>query len=883
MASERRPRPLRRYLEQHPPATPGALACARALRRVRTRRPRRLAARLFVVILALTAAGAGSALAAAESNQLATDIAPQPLAHALALLAAQTGLQIVYESQVAAAQRSGGAPAGLSAAAALGRVLEGTGLRFEFLNARTVRILAAVRTTRRPAPLSPSGAGGPPHAEAAVLPEAIITANRRAEMLRRTPISLAAWNHEALDGFGAISFADVAAHTPGVENDYFADLGPATHTNLAIRGINARDGTATGVYLDDTPIRPDPVGSIGRATPYPLDLERIEVLRGPQGTLLGEGAEGGAIRFISRAPSLTDFSGYARAEFASTARGAPSWETVAAAGGPLRERTLGYRISAAYRSSGGYVDRVDPFSGALVDHDVNSAVAEAVRLALTFEPGPALSITPSISYQSERAHDGPSFYTALSDPGAGVLRSGKLLSQPTTDTFVLASLRLVATLPAATLTSITSYSHRSVVGRVDATNNALKWGNPLGPEYPASDATHLGTEILVRQLAVTQDLRVAAADPSARFGWDVGVFILHARYFDGGRAGPAFNAEGTDVGDSEGSTDGSETQLAIFGDLTFRPNARWSASVGGRATASSYAATYRFVAPGTRVVVPLQGSESPAARRAALGYQVDEDTFLYATASTGYRLGGLNPPIQAWCPLPFPQAYGPDEVVGYELGAKARVLGGRAEFDASVFHMRWSHVQLDIPVPLCFPYTINAGGGISNGFETALESLLNDRWKLRFAAAYVHAYYPDTIVSGGYTRVGAGDAIGSLPIVPAPWTVTATADYHFPVGERLTGRIVLDQVFRSRNPGPFYSRDPSSLSYDPSKRPDPSTNLLDLRAVLEGPRMELRLFVDNLLDSQPTILRRNVYTQSTLFVASTFRPRTIGLSCTRRY
>src|SRR4029077_14867056 len=132
--------------------------------------------------------------------------------------------------------------------------------------------------------------------------EVVVTANRREEELQHVPSSIVAWTREALDAVGAKSFGDVAVRTPGVEYDFYPDLGPGTHTNIAIRGIDARDGTATAVFLDDVTLRPDPAGTVGRAFPLLTDLDRVEILRGPQGTLLGEGSEGGAVRFITTAP-----------------------------------------------------------------------------------------------------------------------------------------------------------------------------------------------------------------------------------------------------------------------------------------------------------------------------------------------------------------------------------------------------------------------------------------------------------------------------------------------------------------------------------------------------------------------------------------------------
>jgi outer membrane receptor protein involved in Fe transport len=278
--------------------------------------------------------------------------------------------------------------------------------------------------------------------------------------------------------------------------------------------------------------------------------------------------------------------------------------------------------------------------------------------------------------------------------------------------------------------------------------------------------------------------------------------------------------------------------------------------------------------------VELSGEESPSAPRITFSYQATAASLYYATVSTGYRLGGINPPIQPWCSVKFAPAYGPDSVINYELGGKATVLGGRATLDASVFHMQWRHMQTDLnePDPDCFTYIVNAGSAASDGFDFSAEARPADEVRLGLAAAYVHARYTQTILDNGQIRARAGDTLGSIPVVPSPWNLTGYVEYSIPVTQGCKGSLVAEDIFHSRNNGPFYSRDPESPSYDPGKIPDPSTNLLNLRAGLSWGTLQWRLFLDNALDSQPTVLRRNAYTGSTFFVATTFRPRTLGTS-----
>src|SRR5579872_6571497 len=196
------------------------------------------------------------------------------------------------------------------------------------------------------------------------LQEIIVTAERREERLQDVPISVSAFSQEKLDAQGLRNIDDLARLSPGVA---FSRNGMAASSNyndessdINIRGIDSTAGTSTtGIYIDDTPIQSRHLG-FGAVNAFPalFDLDRVEVLRGPQGTLFGAGAEGGAVRFISPQPGLTHYSGYLRSEASSTRAGDPSYEIGAALGGPIVDNTLGFRVSASYRRDGGWVDRV---------------------------------------------------------------------------------------------------------------------------------------------------------------------------------------------------------------------------------------------------------------------------------------------------------------------------------------------------------------------------------------------------------------------------------------------------------------------------------------------------------------------------------------------
>jgi iron complex outermembrane recepter protein len=192
-------------------------------------------------------------------------------------------------------------------------------------------------------------------------------------------------------------------------------------------------------------------------------------------------------------------------------------------------------------------------------------------------------------------------------------------------------------------------------------------------------------------------------------------------------------------------------------------------------------------------------------------------------------------------------------------------------------------MQNQIPLACGSAYTTNVGAAVSDGFDLGLRAALGDSLRLGLAVGYADAHYARTIVTDGAVRASSGDAVGSLPLVPAPWNVSALVDYQAVVGSGLTLGARAEDVYHSHNPGPFYSQDPASLSYDPSKRSDPAYRVLNLQASLRSTRLELTLAVDNALDAQPTLLLRNAYPRSTFFYATTLRPRTTRLAVNWHY
>lgn len=260
----------------------------------------------------------------------------------------------------------------------------------------------------------------------------MVTATRQSESLADVPISISAYTPETIEKQSLREIEDVVRLTPGVSVRR-SGLGI---NNVSIRGVSSGAGASTiGVYIDDTPIQVRSLG-VASSVMYPalFDLERVEILRGPQGTLFGAGSEGGTIRFIQPQPDLVEWSGRARGEVATTLNGSPSYETAFAVGGPIVEDKIGMRASVFFRHDGGFIDKVtgtptvlaaDGSEGAdsvafsnvsIYNEDANWTDTVAARLALKFAPTETITITPSFNYQNRYTPDvAPAPWPVLSD------------------------------------------------------------------------------------------------------------------------------------------------------------------------------------------------------------------------------------------------------------------------------------------------------------------------------------------------------------------------------------------------------------------------------------------------------------------------------------
>jgi len=738
--------------------------------------------------------------------------------------------------------------------------------------------------------------------------ELVVTATKQAQTLGKVPISVSAYTQAMLDQRGIRSINDIVAQTPGID---LGDQGSnGVGDRIAIRGIDSNSGAATtGVYIDDTPLqaRSNPVNLAGTVFPEVFDLERVEVLRGPQGTLFGAGAEGGVVRFITPAPSLHQNSVYARAEGSLTAHGDPSYEAGAAFGGPLREGVMGLRVSGWGRHTGGWVDRTSWETGQTFRR-ANSGEAGGARAALLWQLGDNWSITPSLLYQGSHQNDTPDFWSMLSRPASGRFVNGYGTRQQSTEHFTLPGLKIEWNIGALKFTSISSFFYRSESNISDVTNYDI--AGALGAVGCANDADHpdcpmpVGadnffptvaggapvTDLFVgttTQNIFTQELRLQTSDPDARVRWVAGLFFQNSRLsdtqdapnpqllalFDEQQGPGAFDAYYYDencTGTCSGLLDGvseyrgveyaRDLQVALFGNVDWSITPRLVLNAGARVERTR--STFVAIEDGPVNNGPSAGggnaSATPVTPKLGLSFQQDASTLYYGSVAKGYRPGGGNSHVPPACSLDLdniglsaaPGSYGPDYTWSYELGTKQRPAGGKLAINASAFYIDWRDVQWYYFLPNCgYGIVFNLGHVRSTGFDVDLSAKLTRRLLAELAVGYTRASFQNTVTKGGAPVVYDGQTLGQ-----APWTVYGSVEYQFAVGSRDGFYLRITDDFKSANTGPYLYQFPDSAVADPDLSPGPSINQLNLRLGRRWQGIDLSLYVANALDAAPLIV-----------------------------
>jgi iron complex outermembrane recepter protein len=735
---------------------------------------------------------------------------------------------------------------------------------------------------------------------AGVVPEVVVTAQKREENLQDVPLSIAAFGAETLNKMGVQDFSSLAARIPGVALN---SAGPG-RSSYSIRGIASVGGNAptTGVYVDETPILPSGGdGANANIDPDLFDLARVEVLRGPQGTLYGSSSMGGTVRLITNQPNLTAVEGAVKAEGSATQHGSGNVRVDGMFNAPLISDRVALRVVATYKDLSGFINRevgvwapnpnadpafpaypVSPAMPSAVIKGVNTEQRLSLRTAVRIAATDNLTITPSVWVQHLNVGAPPNFDISTGQSGGPLVQRRPFnLSEAYTDHFVLSNLTMTYALSFGSIVSATSFMHR-VVYTPDDETEALELNIPQGQFVPNAYAPTVTTR------EFTEELRLAIHPSGAALSGVVGAYYNDSnRHYDVFYGVPNYDALFRNTPTSiaffgpgpldnnlySQSGDYAPKQSAVFAEFNYDVTARWKATAGLRWYQLQYDTVRNEdgLTNGGASISTGSAKNSGVNPKVSLAYQVDPDALLYTSASRGVRPGGTNTSNLAakGCGRDF-GPYQPDSLWNYEAGGKSRWFGGTLIANAAAYYIKWDDVQQGQTLPCSYQITENAGKAVVRGAELEIEGRVGRPLRLSLGVGYTKATLAADSPSLGGLK---GQQLQNVPL----WNANASAMYSFEPAPGLEAFARIDTQY-------------VSASYPDFARTDPATfqrayTLVDLRAgVVSGP-WEANVFLNNTFDKQAFLSRflSDNYDASSRSRMFTNRPRTLGISVQRSF
>lgn len=841
------------------------------------------------------------------------------------------------------------------------------------------------------------------------LEEITVTATRTSDTVNRVPLAVTAETQKSLDQQGIRTIADLAATVPSLLVTGQEASGLAT---VSIRGIRQTSATAatTGFYLDETALQKRAAAGFGsqNGTPIPplFDLERVEVLRGPQGTLFGGGSEGGTIRYIQPEPSLTRYSSYARAQWTQTENGDPSYEAGVAFGGPIVEDKLGFRLSVFSRSTGGYLDLTDYRNGRIYDENANSGRIRMARAALTWAPTATSKLTLSYFASLDQTDDLGNAYD-LPIPGTLTVPSlcfnvpaltalpvgfpGRVLPAPFAagpgcnglaaqpgiyitpgytvgpldlrryQSLVLGPTPTRTTLQVLTLngqwdlterlhlTAINSYIgdrdvgqspqnfHQGLLSYVNAGNasyvvpgsapGTIPGGVLFNPNITSTPnglglGAYIETNTRNSRAGISEELRLSSPADQA-FSYVIGAYFANTRVTVTQRADasdPGFiQMTGLGIQQRFGVPNpgyfaqlyeyDEDVEKALFGNVTVKLGPSFRVIAGIRATRITTSFDQANYGPNGFTLTPSIGSgtlvvgeitETPVTPKLSFEYLLSPDELVYATASKGFRAGGVNQVFSSagqgqlfgqygLTKAILPQTYGSDSVWNYELGGKLGFLDGRAQINAVVYELLWKNVQTNVFIG-GDGFVANVPTARSRGVE------LETQWRplraltLNGAASYGKAQYTSTLRYPGTHGFDLFAAQNGQQFPLPTWSVDVGARLDVPLTDTTAAYIRAD--YRWLNS--YLLAPAGSPNYTPDSSIVPSQRNVNLRVGLDYRDLDINVFINNLTNEQDGLLTggRNGCTNASCSTFLNYNiertvsapvPRQIGVQIALRY
>jgi iron complex outermembrane recepter protein len=604
------------------------------------------------------------------------------------------------------------------------------------------------------------------------LDEIVVSAQKRSERLVDVPAAITAISGERLEALNVQSLTDLAGYVPSLT---ISSYGAPGMNSIELRGLGAGylddfAGPLVATYIDDLPVGSST--SAGRGNLFgldlvPYDMERVEVLEGPQGTLYGANAMAGLIKYTLRQPDLNQFEARAGTDIGHVSESdGVDWAARGAVNMPIVQGTLAARLSGVDQENAGYIDNIGTGR-----EDANHSSGKSGRAALLWQATDALSVHATILAQDSSADDTTSVLL-------NTVTMRPVYTAQTTDTHfpqVLYqqtrnySAGLDWTIPFATLTSVAGWS-------TIYTGLHEDFGVPFAIDAGFPVGTLALYQLTTNVRKFVEETRLTSP-ANQRIQWIAGAYYTdeHAGeddYF------PTFTSSYVPLGPSSTLWAGPESylykELAGFGNVTYKFTDQFDLSAGERYSSYRQSGCTDLVGiEGTGLQCSDAPSKSISIWSADARYHLNPDAMVYARVATGYRPGGPNGP-STLCDIPA--ASNPDRTKNYEVGFKGELLDDRLQINSTVYHIDWTDIQLNIDKGSCI-YLGNGGTAVSNGAEVSMVYQVTEGLRLNTAFSYTHAYLTQDIPAAG------GDSGNQLPL-SARFSGSVTGDYTHPIDGR---------------------------------------------------------------------------------------------------
>lgn len=747
-------------------------------------------------------------------------------------------------------------------------------------------------------------------ANRAQLQEIVVTAQKREEKLHDVPMGITAISSDELQKEQLISLADLQSKVPGLS---LTNIEPGI-TRLTLRGQNVGGvGSTVTTYIDDTPFGSSNAlaNGFGFSGDFDTwDMQRIEVLRGPQGTLYGAGSEGGLLKYVTNAPDPSQFAAAVQAGGEGVAHGGTDGSGKGMINIPLGS-IAAFRLSGYYEQLPGYIN--DPSLG---EKNINRGDRDGAHASLLVNFTDNLSIRLNAFGQDLRTDGSPTTDVVGAQdlpltppanqlqPQNGNFDQQRFINEPNNFTYRVYSGKLDWNLGFGSLTSVTSYGTTHQNGLSDVSSTALAPGVPaagtygdlatsllpLVPAPPPSGATAQAGIAETQSTDIkkwTQELRLASR-AGQTLEWQVGAFYtressvlaqtLPTYYIPTQVFTPLASLENANL-------EALYREWAGFAQVTYHFSPQFDLAVGGRWSqnkqSSDEATSGLLLAspPNPPTITTGDSSDSDVTYSIAPRWHVNENTLVYGRIASGYRPGGPNdlPPNP---PASVQKQYTADQTVNYEVGFRSDLLDKRLSVDVAVFLVDWKKIQLfeEIQVAGSAPFGINANGGTarSKGLEWTLDLMPVSGLTFSLTGAYVDAHLtspaPDT---GG----NEGDA---LPYAPK-WSTSLDGDYQWRAFEGFDAFVGATWSYIGSRFNDFAATQ-LATGFVADPRPElGSYTTVNLRAGLDNHRWVFELYGKNMGDSRGIATYGNSGTPNFGGSVSYIQPRTVGGTVTYRF